>query len=110
MLTAANRDIPAYGVFLAVCPGIDNQLIVDVYAHAVIHRRIETVHSRLKIDLTTPLCREVVRVYVMEGGAITPIKIYGAVVAFMHRVATKRRVIPEARVPLGILRLNRPCC
>jgi len=61
-------------------------------------------------DFTTPLCREVVRVYVMEGGAIAPIKIYGVVVAFMHRVATKRRVIPEARVPLGILRLNRPCC
>src|SRR5690606_2651017 len=62
VVVAVHGPINRHRMLLALCPGVDHQLIINPDAHPVIHRGEKAVSAGREVDRARPTSREIITI------------------------------------------------
>ncbi len=94
-------DVPHIRGFGLFSPGIQEQMVVDPEAAAVIHGHREAVHPGREVQVAGPADGELVLPDARRGGAQAPVKVDAGVIPDQGRASRQGGVVIVFTAPVG---------
>ncbi len=95
-------DVGGQFALTRLAPIVDDQIVVHIHAHAVVHLGMEAIPALIEVNIARPAHGEVVRREVVGGRTPAPVEVNRRVVALKGRRPVEIRIAVVGAAPFGI--------